>query len=64
MQISSQPDQPWFDLSDCILAARNAAESARKLAVENPSDAARHEARSDWYLERVRQWTEEMERAE
>lgn len=58
------PPEPFFDLEACIIAARNAAESARKLAVENPSDAARHEARSAWYLERVRQWTEEMERAD
>lgn len=56
--------EPWFDLDNVIAAAKSAATEARKLAVENPSDAARHEERAAWLDERVRQWTEEMERAE
>lgn len=60
--VVSAPPQPFFDLDDCIEAAEKAAISARKLALDNPEQAERHEARAVWYDERVRQWTEELER--
>lgn len=55
-------DEPFFDLEQCVIAATEAAASARKLALDNPEQAERHEARAVWYDERVRQWTEELER--
>lgn len=58
------PPQPFFDITACITAAENAARSARRLVLENPEQAARHRERERWYLERVKQWTEELEQGD
>lgn len=54
-------DEPFIDLERCITAATEAAASARSLALDNPEQAERHEARAVWYDERARQWREELE---
>lgn len=56
--------RPFFDLAACIEAAEKAAISARALAHDYPEQAVRHLSRSEWYLERARQWAEELERAD
>lgn len=58
-------DEPevFFDLARCIAAAENAARSARRLALENPEQAERHEARATWLDERAAMWRDELKRA-
>lgn len=56
------PPQPFFILEDAIEAAEKAAISARSLALDNPEQAERHEARAAWLDERAAMWREEMER--
>lgn len=54
------PPQPFFDLAACIEAAEKAAISARSIALDNPEQAERHEARAIWLETRVQQWEAEM----
>lgn len=59
--MTDAPPEPFFDLAACVEAAEKAAISARSLALDNPEQAERHEARALWYDERARQWREELE---
>lgn len=52
--------QPFFDLADCIEAAEKAATSARSLALDNPEQAERHEARAVGYDRDAKRWRDEL----
>lgn len=54
------PPQPFFDLADCIEAAEKAAISARSLALDNPEQAERHEARAVGYDRDAKRWRDEL----